>query len=55
MFLGVWVMHATQHFEKLFWLTIYVSVWILFITKGMYVVKLVVGAYKYVIVKSDSF
>jgi hypothetical protein len=33
-------MHATQHFEKLFWLTIYASVWILFISKGRYTVRL---------------
>jgi len=46
-----------QHsrFEKMFWLTIYASVWILFTTKGRYIVWLVGGAYKYVVVKSDSF
>jgi len=48
-------MHLTQYFEKIFRLTIYASVWILFITKGKYVVRLVGGAYKYVIVKLDSF
>lgn len=48
-------MHATQRFEKMFWLTIYASVWILFVTKERYIVRLVGGAYKYVIVKSDSF
>jgi hypothetical protein len=48
-------MHATQHFEKMFWLIIYASVWILFITKGRYIVRLVGWVYKYVVVKSDSF
>jgi hypothetical protein len=36
-------MHATQRFEKMFWLTIYASVWFLFITKGRYRVRVVGG------------